>query len=599
MRTSAQTVARHDETIPQAGSARGRDGRRLSPPRYGIGFVDGGRAGTLQRKPQVSPGSGIADEPCAKCAGKAVGLQRKLSIGSTDDPLEHEADRAADAALAGVSGAHPSRAQPLIRRHAAGPRSGGEPQSGGGAPDSVHRTLAGSGVPLETPVRREMEARFGHDFAGVRVHTDAAAARSAQDVSALAYTAGHAIVFGAGQYAPRSAAGRRLLAHELAHVVQQGGGTPQRDTSASTTIRRFAAYTVAEQTAGKSLNWKHPGSAPLRVSDDGEMAVEDNGWGANKDKRAWTTAARIAASNAILASQLSKVKLKAKAGTLTGKAPGSPKTTKSLVEIEPLNASTGAAINLAADCGSACKEVTGSGSTGKDVAVMNDGKGATYTSPRSYHGGDPTTPEQWSEEIFKKEFGAGLTRDQAYAKYDALSAADKTKFDRKYGINKFAVPKVGQGITVSTEKDMPGFTTVPGASMTWNFHFAATVLASGADYVTLENAAGWQPTDWIFFMYGPATKGQSFHEFHGATDTHGTDWTSMVVQPEATLHVQTNAKDAPLLVGSAITKLDLATPLEVTRRAEPDVGGTVWLDVTVEGGPNSGKKGKIRSSFVK
>jgi hypothetical protein len=68
-----------------------------------------------------------------------------------------------------------------------------------------------------------MEPRFGHDFAGVRVHTDSTAAASAQAVNALAYTVGNDIVFNAGHYAPGTAHGDRLLAHELAHVVQQSG----------------------------------------------------------------------------------------------------------------------------------------------------------------------------------------------------------------------------------------------------------------------------------------------------------------------------------------------------------------------------------------
>ena len=72
--------------------------------------------------------------------------------------------------------------------------------------------------------------------------------------------------------------------------------------------------------------------------------------------------------------------------------------------------------------------------------------------------------------------------------------------DRKYGINKYAVPHVGQGISISTEKDMPGFSS---SGFTWNFHYAATVLKSGHDCITLESAAGWGATDWIFFMYGP------------------------------------------------------------------------------------------------
>jgi hypothetical protein len=89
------------------------------------------------------------------------------------------------------------------------------------APPIVHEALRSPGQPLDASTRAYMEPCFGRDFSGVRVHTDARAAESARAVDALAYTVGRDVVFGAGQYAPGSSAGRRLMAHELAHVVQQ------------------------------------------------------------------------------------------------------------------------------------------------------------------------------------------------------------------------------------------------------------------------------------------------------------------------------------------------------------------------------------------
>ena len=93
------------------------------------------------------------------------------------------------------------------------------------APPSVHRVLSGTGAPLDSATRAYMEPRFGHSFADVRVHADGAAAESARAVGANAYAVGRDIVFGSGLYAPGTDAGRRLLAHELAHVVQQSGST--------------------------------------------------------------------------------------------------------------------------------------------------------------------------------------------------------------------------------------------------------------------------------------------------------------------------------------------------------------------------------------
>ena len=92
------------------------------------------------------------------------------------------------------------------------------------APPVVHEVLRGAGQPLDAAARDFLEPRFGHDFSHVRVHADARAAASARAVGAQAYTVGRNVVFGAGQYAPGTAQGRRLLAHELTHVVQQAGG---------------------------------------------------------------------------------------------------------------------------------------------------------------------------------------------------------------------------------------------------------------------------------------------------------------------------------------------------------------------------------------
>jgi hypothetical protein len=88
-------------------------------------------------------------------------------------------------------------------------------------PPIVYEVLSSPGHPLDETTRAFFEPRFGHDLSQVRVHTDERAAASARTVSALAYTVGRELVFGAGQYAPGTAAGQSLLAHELTHVLQQ------------------------------------------------------------------------------------------------------------------------------------------------------------------------------------------------------------------------------------------------------------------------------------------------------------------------------------------------------------------------------------------
>lgn len=101
-------------------------------------------------------------------------------------------------------------------------------------PPTVNEVLRSPGQPLDATTRAFMEPRLGHSFAQVRVHTDAMAADSASAVHALAFTVGRDIVVGANQYRPASREGRRLLAHELVHVVQQGG--PQGRTAAVSAV---------------------------------------------------------------------------------------------------------------------------------------------------------------------------------------------------------------------------------------------------------------------------------------------------------------------------------------------------------------------------
>jgi peptidoglycan hydrolase-like protein with peptidoglycan-binding domain len=95
-----------------------------------------------------------------------------------------------------------------------------------GVPGSVLRELGTAGTPLDPSTRATMEARLGHAFGHVRVHTDAEAARSAKAIRAHAYTYGSHIVMGAGRFQPHTPSGSRLLAHELTHVVQQASASP-------------------------------------------------------------------------------------------------------------------------------------------------------------------------------------------------------------------------------------------------------------------------------------------------------------------------------------------------------------------------------------
>lgn len=158
-------------------------------------------------------------------------LQRKPSISAPDDAFEREADATADRVLRMADPHAISTAPPVVQRKCAACEDDGKtlhakralPAAGDAALDTAAAAQAAhrGGHPLSPDLRAYFEPRFGHDFSHVRVHTDGDAAMAARGVRARAYTLGRDIVFGAGQFAPSTTAGRHLIAHELTHVVQQ------------------------------------------------------------------------------------------------------------------------------------------------------------------------------------------------------------------------------------------------------------------------------------------------------------------------------------------------------------------------------------------
>jgi hypothetical protein len=157
---------------------------------------------------------------CEECRKqKQLGLQTKLKVNELGDIYEQEADRIADQVLAMPSHSSVRGTPPRIQRY-----SGELIEQTNAVPASVDHALASPGRVLEQALRQDMEQRFGYDFSQVQVHSDAVAEKSALDVNAHAYTLGHDIVFAVGRYAPGMHEGRRLLAHELVHVIQQTAG---------------------------------------------------------------------------------------------------------------------------------------------------------------------------------------------------------------------------------------------------------------------------------------------------------------------------------------------------------------------------------------
>lgn len=166
-----------------------------------------------------------------------------------------------------------------LRRRAVGTSRAGP------VPRNVERVLDSPGRSLDAGTRASMESRFQHDFSKVRIHAGDEAAASAKSVQARAYTTGRHIVFDRGGYAPETAAGRRLLAHELAHVVQQRGEYDRRpieigqpddlaEREANDMADRALAGTVADAVAMPS-----PGAPPmLRRQEEGQEAKPDIAW---------------------------------------------------------------------------------------------------------------------------------------------------------------------------------------------------------------------------------------------------------------------------------------------------------------------------------
>jgi len=191
-------------------------------------------------------------------------LQAKLIISAPGDQYEQEADRVAEQIMrmpdttlclqrkcacggATVAGGSCQECSGRVQRQRGA--ISGNTASAVTAPSIVHDALSLRGQRLDQSTRDFFEPRFGHDFSDVRVHTEERAAESARAVNALAYTVGHDMVFGSGEYAPATAQGKRLLAHELTHVAQQR----VRSATNATTVWRIPV--TADLTSVAQFEW--------------------------------------------------------------------------------------------------------------------------------------------------------------------------------------------------------------------------------------------------------------------------------------------------------------------------------------------------------
>jgi len=198
--------------------------------------------------PQSTAGADKSRTIPAAGAGKGLAIQRKLEIGAVNDPLEHEADRVADKVMRMPAAPFAQRKcadcekgdkrvqrkplasqiTPYIRRKSS------DVNSSLSSSNSSRIESPSAGQPLSSDVRGYMEPRFNADFSNVRVHSDQESASLSNQLSARAFTYQNNIFFSRDQYQPGSSEGKRLLAHELTHTIQQGHAvqrSPQLSTS--------------------------------------------------------------------------------------------------------------------------------------------------------------------------------------------------------------------------------------------------------------------------------------------------------------------------------------------------------------------------------
>lgn len=269
----------------------------------------------------------VMHNPVRAAPGDILGLQRaagnravsrliqaKLTVGGSGDRYEQEADRVAEQVMScqqPATGSQPQAVQrqeeeeeiqtkPFVQRRSDG--------SFNATPEMESRLAAGqgNGQPLPGGVRSFMEDRFGADFSGVRVHTDPAAAGLSHQIQAQAFTYGNDIYLGTGRYEPGTGAGKRLLAHELTHVVQQNhtkvqkkpdGGLPAISSARRGRIQRLSFQNTQWENATKA--WASYGGAKgvLFVTDDsadapvvvksGEVIAPELTMAANLTKKLW------------------------------------------------------------------------------------------------------------------------------------------------------------------------------------------------------------------------------------------------------------------------------------------------------------------------
>jgi len=475
----------------------------------------------------------------------------------------------------------------------------------------------GGGQALPAGERAFFEPRMGVDLGQVRIHADDHAARLSARLAARAFTTGGDVYFARSQYRPETGEGRFLLAHELTHVAQQRQGVhleggmgkvgDAHERQADAVAGRVARGEAVAGLGGAPAPGKVAGTAPVqryaeisglsydRLSDDGKMAVKDH------KRDAWAESGNIANSNTVLAGIKSKVKIEEVSGKDITVSPPGKAATSTLKKFRMVNRVGGGEASLVDDCGGANQQILGSETAGYESFVGVNQRGTTeeYTAASKYEaddnaaGGLVSTTERMSGEIyiriFLREYKKTLSRVDALKAWDALPKATKDSLSKKYGINQFAAPKVGQGVTIGSERDMPG-----ASENGYNFHFGFNLMASGHDYITLEDYDS-SGVKYYFDMYGPESKKQSWAQEKSNVDAVDDKFTVMVVQHPESLKGIVNAggvffeADPATITGKRA--LDKDTKVVILRK------GNNWMKVEVKSGKYAGQAGWILNKY--
>ena len=273
------------DRVFSSGRVKGAKPERLKTPASAAPVI--GRAGLGERgRAHCSCGGG-----CPRCQG----LQAKMRIGGSSDRAEAEADAVAERVVTmstpsagsfAMAGRDPVLAELAIQRSSREPMGAStlSPEQRAG----LSQLRREGGAPLSTSLRAYMEPRFGHDFSDLRLHTGAGAGALADSLGARAFASGRDLVFGPGEFRPSTQAGKRLIAHELTHAIQQrghrGGEAPiQRKQSNRTSrqkgggpalgrvyrsVRDLLRIRCMNEAAFRSLMDGHftPGASPCRRS---------------------------------------------------------------------------------------------------------------------------------------------------------------------------------------------------------------------------------------------------------------------------------------------------------------------------------------------